>query len=147
MANNNVINIYLPDTPNTAIKLLGQTVTPSGKKNLDVSPSANIDGPVKVQTQSYENLNFNIQGIHLTEDSGTLTFDNILTLYRHRFDNTNPAYLEVTYGDTKTLKGSDGTTTKIPVVLESFNMPLSASDSKNAYMPVGSLTFKETKTD
>lgn len=147
MANPNVINIYLPDAPSTAIKVLGQSVTPSGKKNIDVSPSANIDGPVKAQTQSYENLTFQITGIHFTADSGTITYENVLTLYRHRFDNTNPAYLEVTYGDTKTLKGSDGTTTKIPVVLETFNFPISVTDSKNGYMPVGSLTFKETDTD
>ena len=147
MANNNIINIYLPDAPSTAIRVLGQTVTPSGKKNIDVSPSANIDGPVKAQTQSFENLTFQIQGIHYTTDANTITYENVLTLYRHKFNNTNPAYLEVTYGDTKTLKGSDGTTTKIPVVLETFNFPISVTESKNGYMPVGSLTFKETGTD
>jgi len=139
-----IINLYLPDAPTVAIKILASQVTPSGKKNIDSSPSANIDGPVKVQTQSYENLTIGLQRILFTQESGTITYENVLTLYRHRFDNTNPAYLEVSYGTDKTLKGSDGTTTKIPVVLESFNFPIDTSDSKNGYMPVGSLTFKET---
>ena len=147
MANNNLINIYLPDAPTSAIIVKGTSVTPGGKKNIDVSPSANIEGPVKVQTQSFENLNFQIQGVHYTGEAGTLTWANVLTLYRHKFDNSNPAYLEVTYGDTKQLTGSDGVTTKIPVILESFNFPISTKDSKNGYMPVGSLTFKETGTD
>jgi hypothetical protein len=48
------------------------------------------------------------------------------------------------YGTAKTLVGVDGTTMDIKVVMEGFNFPIDAKNTKEGYMPVGSITFVET---
>ena len=150
------LNLYLPEAPTTAIKILAGSVGISGKKSIDISPSANIEGPAIAQTQSFENLTFNIQRVLFTEEvfnSGdvdeisSITMEDVLTLYRHKFDNSNPAYIEAMYGEDKMLYGSDGVTTKIPVVLETFNFPVDMKTTKNGYIPSGSLVFKETNVE
>ena len=141
------LNLYLPEAPTTAIKILAGSVGVSGKKSIDISPSANIKGPVIAQTQSFENLTFNIQRVLFTESTDTITMEDVLTLYRHKFNNSDPAYIEAMYGEDKMLYGSDGVTTKIPVVLETFNFPIDMKTTKDGYIPSGSLVFKETNVE
>jgi hypothetical protein len=151
MAVNAKVNIYLPNDPLTAIPVLCTSVNVSGKKSLELSPSANVEGPVKIQTQSQENLIYAIKGVHFPVNTPTVfTWQNLLELYRHKFDNTNPAYLEVTYGTfggATNLTGQNYVLTKIPVILDSFNFPIDVGDSRDGYMPVGSITLKETGKD
>lgn len=123
------------------------SVTVSGKKNNIKTPRANMTGAlVEVQTQSFENPQYNISGIHLNS-STNFSYADILTLYRATFSGTNPAYLQITYGTATSLISADasGTVVEIPVILESFNLPISASDSKNAYMPIANIQLVETK--
>lgn len=141
------LNLYLPEAPTTAIKILAGSVGVSGKKSIDISPSANIEGPAIAQTQSFENLTFNIQRVLFTESTDTITMEDVLTLYRHKFNNSDPAYIEAMYGEDKMLYGSDGVTTKIPVVLETFNFPIDMKTTKDGYIPSGSLVFKETNVE
>ena len=81
------VTITHPDiNSGNSVRILCNGVTVSGNKNVDSTPNANIGtGPVEVQTQSFENLTYNINGINYTEESGTLTWDNVLTLYKSKY--------------------------------------------------------------
>ena len=117
-------------------------VTASNKRNIDAEPNANCDGPVEVQTMAYENMKFSVQGIHFTSEY-TLTQSVLNSMLTTKYDGTNPLYLTVVYGDSDPLYGTTGLTT-IPVVLESYTFNASTKDSKNAYMPIGTITLVET---
>lgn len=130
------------------INISSNNVTVGGKKNNIASPNANLNGSiVEVQTQSIENLTYNIPNVHFTGSSTVLSYADVLTLYRATFDGTNPAYLKVVYGTATSLVGVDGTTVEIPVILQSFSFPVNVKDSRDGYMPIGNLTFIETATD
>lgn len=140
------VKITHPDiNSGSPVYILCNNVTVSGTKKLDTTPNVNIqDGPVEVQTQSFENLNYSINGIHFTGESGTLTWLDLLTLYKSKYDGTNPAVLNVSYGTNVILSGLSAST-DINVVLKSLNFPLSTADSKNAYQPIGTISFVETE--
>ena len=131
-----------------AVRVLCDSITLGGIKNIVSKSNANIDGPVEVQTQSFENPVINMQGVHFvaTADySGSdtiLTFADVLILYKHKYNGSNQVILNVTYGNTNltSLSGTD-----IPVVLKTFNLPIKIKQSKGGYLPVGTLTFVETK--
>jgi Flp pilus assembly protein TadG len=132
----------------TTYRVLCNNVTVGGTKSVDVKPYANISGPVEGQTLAYENLTFNIQGIHYTGDSGTLTWDKMLEMYTHIYDNNaigehGPIILNVTYGDSSVLTGLSGLA-DIKVLVKTFSLPLDAKNSKGAYLPVGNITLVET---
>ena len=127
-----------------AVRVKCTGVSVGGKKNNNKTPNANGDDLVYVQTQSYENLTYSISGIHYTGESGILSWADVITLYKAKNTSTNYAVLTVTYGDSTQLTGLAGTT-DIKVALDTLNFPISTIDSKEAYLPVGSLTFTETK--
>jgi hypothetical protein len=125
------------------VEIKCNVVSISGKRNTEKAPNANADGPVEIQTQGYENLVYNITGIRYTGAAGTLTWDDVLTLYKEGYDGTNYATLNITYGESTTLKGLEGSA-NIKVILETPNLSISAEDSRNAYLPMGTLKFSET---
>lgn len=123
----------------------GIGVAVAGNVNLFNKPLANGTDIAEIQTQSYNNPNYSISGIHFTGVAGSLTYAALLSMYKNKYDGSNPIYLEVQYGDSDNLVGADGTTTSIPVVVSSFTFPISTSDSRKGYMPVASLNLTETK--
>jgi hypothetical protein len=120
-------------------------VSVAGQTNIFNNPNANGNEIVEIQTQSYNNPTYSISGIHFTGVSGTLSYPNLLSMYRHKYNGTNPIYLVVSYGTSSSLVGADGVSTSIPVVMKSYTFPLNTGDSRNAYLPVASATFIETK--
>jgi hypothetical protein len=132
----------------TAVTVLCDQINIGGKKN--ISNNAYVGGTVQseIHTQAFENLGIQMQGIHFTGQTNTLTYPMLLTLYRAKYDGLadTTCTLNVVYGSgtQTTLVGVDGSTTNIKVVMESFNFPISTKDSKGAYMPVGSINWVET---
>jgi hypothetical protein len=129
-----------------AVTIFCDSIVITGKKNIGNEPYVAGTAQAEVHTQSFGNLAINMGGIHFTGAANTFTYPMLLTLYRAKYDKTTPntCYLNVTYGGSTALVGVDGTTTNIKVVMESFNFPVSTKDSKNAYMPVGSINWIET---
>ena len=127
------------------------TVRPSGKKNLGHDPEANVKGPSEVHTQTYENIKFIIQGIKFTQDSDALTWGDVLKLYRAKYNGENPAILNVSYGygsnerDLFTISPEDVELTDMPCILESFDYPINVRETREGYIPTGSITLMETK--
>lgn len=120
----------------------------SGKKNINYDTNANGGEIVEVNTQSYENISISIQDIKLvpnSESSDTfITWDDILTLYKMNYNGTNAPVLNITYGDSTSVKGANNST-DIKVILESMDMNMNTRDVKNAYLPTVNLNFIETK--
>jgi hypothetical protein len=124
-------------------------VTVGGQTNIFNKPNTNGTEVVEIQTQSFNNPTYVLQGVHFTGKAGTLTYSALLDMYKHRYTGSNPIYLMVSYGaiasSDNTLVASDGVTTSIPVVMTSFNFPINTQDTRDGYMPVGSINFVETK--
>ena len=139
MANATITHTSLSGTK----RILCNMVTIAGKINLVSTPNANAGSLVEVQKQSYENLIYNVQGVKFTGAADTLTYNDLLTIYRATYDGTNPAILAVTYGTNK-LVNVNSQDTGVSVILKNFSFPVSARDSKDAYMPVGNMVFVET---
>lgn len=129
----------------SVVTIKATRVSVAGRKGLEAKPNANIDGPVDVQTQSFENPVYTISPVHFTGQANTLTYDHVLTLYRQKNTSSNATKLVVNYGTSGTLLNSLSQATGIKVVLDSFSLDLDTSDSKDAYMPTATLTFIETK--
>jgi len=137
----------------TSKRVLCDQVSMSGKANLNSEPNANHVTPTKIHTNTPENISFNIQGIKFNNDAGTFTWANMLELYRNQYADTaaTTAYLNVTYGNSTfgtsnvvTANTAGTTTSNIKVVLSSFSFPISARDSRDGYLPVGSMVLLET---
>ncbi len=129
-------------------RVLCNKITVSGKKNIDVNPYTNSDGPVEGQTLSYENLSYTLQGVHYINEVGTLTWQALMVMYKQNYDSNStgangPIIMNVTYGDGIMLYGTEGST-DIKVLVSSFNLPIDVTDSKEGYLPIGSITLKET---
>lgn len=120
-------------------------VTVGMQGNVFNKPNVNGDSVSVVQTQSFTNPLYTIQGVHFTGATGTLSYPVLLSMLKHKYDGSNAITLEVQYGDSSLLVGSDGSSTLIPVVVKSFNFPIQTTDSVNGYMPIGSITLLETK--
>lgn len=138
-----------------SVKVLAQKVIVSGKANLTANPIENGNDFVEVQTQSYENTRYVMQGVRLTEAAGTITYKDILALIKLKYNGLNHTVMQLSYGNTdvvngiypkQVVAGIDSVTTDIPVILESYSMPLDTSDSRDAYLPIVNLVFIETKT-
>ena len=140
-------SIYLTNTDinlGTPVKVLCNTVTVSGIKNNQKKPDANGADIVEVQTQSYENFKYTLTGAYFTGEANTLTWDDVIILYKQRYDGTNYTTLNINYGTSNTLNGLSAST-DIKVVLNTPSLSLSTSASKDAYRPQATLTFTETK--
>lgn len=122
--------------------IYASTVRLDGKTNTNSSPDASSHEAIEVNKISVENIKYVVAGFKLT---GNFTYQDLLTIYRARFDGTNPAYLKVTYDTGTSLTAMDGTTTDIPVVLDNFTLDFDSTDSNNASLPKGELVFVETK--
>jgi hypothetical protein len=150
-------NFYLqhPLLASTSSRLLCQTLRVSGKKNTVVKPYATGNVPSEAQTTTPENLKYVANNVFFTEDPGTLSYNDLLTLYLAPYkgaaSTTHPAIkLVVTYDTTdtpvvsKTIANETIATTEIYVVMESFDVSFDTKSSKDAKLPTGSITFVET---
>ena len=130
-----------------SVRVLCNKVTASGTKNNIATPNATGTDLVQVQTQSFENPVYKMDGIHYKNESGILTYADVLTLYKSQYNGSNAITLNVTYGGdspVSLVSASDTVSTDISVILKSFNLPIDVTNSKDSYMPVGTLTFQET---
>lgn len=147
-----LVQLTHPDiNSGSPVRVLCDKVTVTGSRNSQKNPNANPANSglfelVEVQTQSVENPSLTISGIHYTGTSGTLTWDDVIILYETPYDGTasTTTTLNVTYGDSTALKLLAGTS-DIKVVLDTFNLPIDARDTDKAKLPIGTLTFIETK--
>jgi len=131
--------------PGDTYLIMGSKVSLSGKRSIDAKPNANIDGPVEVQTNAYENNRISITGIDWVDDSDTLNYTRILSMLKSKYTGANKVLLKVYLGSSSTpFPDMNGGTVGIPVVLESYTINMSSKDSLNAYMPSISLNFIET---
>jgi len=138
-------NISLTQSTLGTKRILGNQVTISGTKNNDSKPNANGTEMSQSITQSFENPKYVISGVKITDASGTLTYQDVLTLYAMKYDNTNASTLTVTYGTSSIVPCLTSSTSGAKVVLESYNIVYDCTDSKNGYLPIMTLTFTETK--
>ncbi len=131
----------------TATRLVSaQSITASGKKNNSVQPLENGTALARVQTQSYDNPRYTMSGVVINlANTSSIQYSDILELYTMRYDGTNPAKLRVTYNTTSQLTDTDGTTTDIPVILESYTWPIDMGDSRDGYRPTVTLNFVGTR--
>lgn len=134
----------------TAVTVKCSGVLVSGKKNLTKEPYVNGDAPSEVHTQAVNNLKIVLQRVRFTDESGTLTWADVITLLKLKYDGTNYATLNVNYGTN--IKGTDYSrdligleeSTDIKVLLEDFSFPIDVSTSREGYMPEATLNFIET---
>jgi hypothetical protein len=122
------------------VTVRAQSIRIAGTKKLDTLPNANLGAEVTVQVVNHENLKYMINGVHFTGEANSLTYAQLLTLYR----SATAATLFTSYGVATSLVGFDGTTTSIPVQLQSFDFPIDVSITKSGYMPIANLVFVET---
>lgn len=122
----------------------------AGKRTVDNQPNANIDGPTEVQVLAFENQEIALRQVMFdtraqATDSTLFTDEDLLTLIKLKYDGTNAPILNITYGiaGAKTVKSLSGSA-NIPVILSSYNYPVDMNDSRDGYMPTGSLSFTET---
>ena len=128
----------------TPVRILARSLKISGKKNVTKTPQANGLDYVEVQTNSYENLTYTFTMINETGEPNTLTWDNVLAIYKQQFNGNNYSTLNVTYGTDNVLNGLSGTT-DIKVILEAPSVDIDTSKTKDGYIPSMSLQFVETK--
>jgi len=126
------------------VRVLCKTAAVSGTKNTQQKPDANGSDMVEVQTQSYENFKYVLSNTYFTGATDTLTWDDVITLYKQKYSGSNYSTLHIKYGTSSVLNGLSEST-DIKVVLKVPNLTLDTSDSKDAYRPKATLTFTETK--
>lgn len=135
------------------VRVLAPSISIAGKKNVTAKPDANGNEIVKVQDQSYENLKFSLQNVKIpSNDDGvdhSLDYDDLITLYTTKYDDTKVALLQITYGNKDNsasvdLTGSEGLTF-IYVVMDTFNATIDTSNTVDGYVPSATITFVETK--
>ena len=134
------LQITHPDVNSgSPVRILGGTLVASGKKRLVSKANVNPGTQVDVQVQTQENILYSLTGIQLTGASGTLTFPQVLAMYR----SASPATLELTYGKTgsTSLVGFDGADTTISVQMDDWVFKVDTSDSKGGYLPTLSMNF------
>ncbi len=138
----------------TSKVLMGTVATVGLRKNNFTKAIENGTTKAIVATNSYENPIYSLSNIQLVSTSQLadttkvpLTYENILEMMALQYDNTipNPVYLKITYGTSSVVPQVDKTAGPIPVILESANITFDSTDTRNAYLPVASLTFVETR--
>lgn len=135
----------------TAVKVHCQKVI-VGWQNNTFSKSTPGDFTVsEVQKNSFDNPTIALQAVNLVDstisgDANSLTYAQLLSFAKNEYDGTSGTQttLNITYGDSTQLVGSDGSTTAIPVEIESFNMTMDTTDSDDAYVPTITITVRET---
>jgi len=139
------------------VRVLCSNISISGSCNINAKPNAyqlTSHEPGEAQKISTENLRYSISGVHFTNQSGTFKYIDLLTLYKSRFaavdDATYPEIeLRVIYGSTPLVSGTMTVNqvtqdTVINVLLTDFSFPIDVTDSREGYMPVGTMNFVET---
>lgn len=114
-------------------------------------PSANGGSVVEVQKQSFENPIYVLQGVLMSEISGTLTYDKLLEYAK--LDTTGDGdylVLEVDYLDSSsgaTLPDSAGVKNGIKGVIRSYNVNIGLDTIADTSFRAGrgSITFIESK--
>lgn len=149
------ITLTSSDLSPSVVRILASSISVGMKKNNTTFPIENGTNLAEVETNSFNNPTYSIQGVKLTGEANSLTYNHVLTLLAHDFNGTNAPTLTITYGRGSNttlshLKYVSGdltpTSEAIPVILESANFNFDAKDSVGAYQPQGSLTFIETRT-
>jgi len=141
------------------VAIICTNVSVGYKKTTMAHPNANYDGDtptVRVQSVSVENPTYNLQGIKFNSGVATHGGFTVMTeaLFKDFFtlDNldTDPIILNITYDTSETLKSlhkySGTRTADIPVAVtgtSAFN--ISVTDTRDGYMPIGTLSLQETK--
>lgn len=124
-------------------------VTVAYNVNVTAEPYANGSSVAEAQTQTFNNPTYALQGVIITERSGSVTYDKLREWATRQY-NSSEKYLtlKIDYGDTSStlLTDSSGATEGIRVVLKSFN----ASIGKDRYIDtnkvagIASVTFIES---
>ena len=127
------------------IKVQTKSIKVNGSVNLDAEPSLTGAPPVEVHTQTSENLRYTVVGTLTNETSPTRTllWDDLLTLYKTKYNGSNHVTLNITYGDSTTLKGLTGSA-DIKVWLRKPSLDLNAGSVRDAEFQDISLEFIET---
>ena len=150
------VTITSSNLTGTTVRLLCSSVTLGVKKNISNKPIENGTELAEIQTQSFNNPTYTINSLKITNATGTFSTINLLELMALKYSGTNAPTLTITYGYTDPVRGyseqtlphwtSSGiVTTAIPVILDTGNVNIDVKDSKEGYMPIGSLTFIQTK--
>lgn len=137
-----ILKIYNTGTSTyDSYNIYASSIQVSFKNNNTSKPNANGGSATTVQTQSFDNPMYSLQGVLINNDSGTLTYAKLLEAAKYR-SATNPLLLLVNYGTD--LVASDGTSTAIPVVVNSYNFPLTTDKSEGYNVGGVTITFMET---
>jgi hypothetical protein len=140
---NSSLTLTHPDiNGGSPVKIRCTSLVVQSQKNNEAKPRLDQMEATEVHTQSINNLAYNATSVHFIDEAGTLSYSDVLTLLKHKYDGSNPAILNVNYGG-KDLIGMDGTT-NIKVILQSYSFPINMTDSRDGYMPTGNLNFIET---
>jgi hypothetical protein len=119
------------------------------KNNNSGKPYVDNTTPYEVQTNTFDNPTYSIQGVQLVGSTGSLTYAALLSMSKSKYIGTNPIYL-------KFYIGMDGTITQVPdstgttgtdgikVILDSWNMNVVHQESAEGKIPTLTLTFRET---
>lgn len=133
----------------TEYKVYCNNVSVGWKNTNNGKPYVNQTTPYSVQTSSFDNPTYSIQGVQLTGASGSLTYAALLTMSKIKYTGSNPIYLKFYIGvdnvltqvpDSTGTTGTDG----IKVILDSWNMVVVHNDSAEGKIPGLTLTFRET---
>ncbi len=126
------------------------TISIGFNNQIVAKPSANGGEVVEVQKQSFENPTYVLNGVEISNRSGSLTYNKLLEWAK--LDTTgdgNYLVLDVDYNtsSTVTLPDSAGDTDGIKVVIRSYNVSLGLSKyvDTNYRSSNGSITLVETK--
>lgn len=126
------------------VRVFCNSVRVAGQKNNTSRATPSRMKKSTGQTVSVEPLTFVLQGFMLTGEVGSLSYSDVLKLYRHKFSGENVVKLRVRYADGVVLTGVEGDE-DIVVLLDSFNFPIDVGSSYDAkVVSGGSLTFRET---
>lgn len=117
--------------------------------NTDATPYANGGEVSEVQNQTFSNPVYTLQGVLITERSGSITYDKLREFATRKYDPTDKyLLLKIDYGvDSSTLlPDSAGGTTGIKVVIKSFNANITTDRYADTDKQVGtaSIVFLET---
>jgi len=140
-------------TEPTEVRIVAQKTVVAGKKNNNAEPNVAKNEMVEVQTQSFDNPKYTINNVYIINSDTldtTISYEQFLELLQLEYDGTEDTeiILNVNYPNydrteliaLPSLTGS----TDIKVVLDTYSVSLDAGDSKDAYLPIGSLVFTET---
>lgn len=122
------------------------SITIGGRKNVLRQPLENGTALARVQTQSYENPTYSLNGVVVDlSNTNSIQYKDVLSLYTMKYDGTNAPVLRAKYNTNNSITDTDTTTTDVPIILESYNFPIDMRDSKDGYRPTATLNFVGTR--